>query len=440
MGSVLSRRSKGLAPTQGLAERIALAALYLGAFSVALSASGESLAFTLIIVASLIDFKPLVTANFRETTFWIVLALVIYTVLSQLVPHGISPGPWQNTTMHLIKASLIFITGYWFWKHINHIGHFLLCYAAGFLTRSFIDFPWHHLPQVLSAHWTVDLGFDHIQCGEVAGIAAIVLVFAVPSALTGRRVWPVFATTLSWTAALWSLYVMILSRSRSAWVATAVAFAFFGGSYMFSALRENTKSRRSIVALIAIPVIITPLFYFYSSNIKQRIDPVVATLNHYQSRGLTGVRKDSSTGMRVYLYHYGLETWLRRPIFGWSPSTSFTLITQGHINRNVSVGNQSNSFLDTPIQLLVELGLVGAFFCAAVLLLLIKALVQAPKIGTIDKRWAHILLAILLYKFVFNLFDVTYMYMLDTSLILVFGGLAYAVCLENRAVSQSPLR
>ncbi len=47
------------------------------------------------------------------------------------------------------------------------------------------------------------------------------------------------------------------------------------------------------------------------------------------------------------------------------------------------------------------------------------------------------LLGILLYKLVFNLFDVTYVYMLDTALILVFGGMAFGVCLANRDLPDS---
>lgn len=415
-----------------------LFSLYLGALSLSLSAAGLTIAFFLIVIASLFNFSRIFSTIRGNAIFWLLLALIIYTTASQFIPRGVPPGSWHDATEHIIKASLLFLTGYWFYRHAKKISQFLTVYTVGFIIRSLIDFPWSRFQAAASGHYLVNLGFDHIECGELAGLAALIFIFVTANQPWWRKTrWSTVWMGMSWLAAIWSFFILILSRSRSAWVATVVTTIFILASYTIHTIRKKAISKRTILVSLVLGVSLSSVTLLYALNIRNRIAPVATSLHHFQHEGLAGVNKNSSSGMRINLYVYGLEKWKEKPFFGWGNSTSETLINRGGINQNVSPGNRSNSFLDTPIQLLVELGLVGVALFAAVIVVMTRGLVRAASRGTVERRVAYMLLGILLYKLVFNLFDVTYVYMLDTALILVFGGMAFGVCLANRDLPDS---
>lgn len=416
----------------GIFAHLLTGALYLGCFATPLSAAGTSISISLIALASVANIKTIYRVNSKEPTFWLLIALISYILISQLFPRSPSPGPWNDSTIHIIRSSFIFLTGYWFWTRKRHLRFFLLAYSLGFLVRSVTRFPWNRALHALSGSTPLTLGLDHIQCGEIAGIAGIILLLDFSTWKHERNSTMSLALSIiSALSGVWCFYILIISDSRSAWVATIsslIGIAATIGPKSFS-LKKTGKTHIAIIS-IAFSIVGIAIYSNYP-NIASRVNPVEKTLIRYYRGGVNEVKPGSSPGMRVHLFSLGAKKWLEKPIFGWGPSSSENVIFGSSIYKNVRKKARSNSFLNTPIQILVEFGIVGFLIFAAIITMLARGAIRLVTRSSNHKSASVIVLTILAYRVIFSLFDVTYMYMIDNALVLLFGGIAYALCLES---------
>jgi len=407
-----------------------MAGLYLGAFSIPVSNSGCTIAVGLLLLSSLLAMGDVVRETLREPLFWLIGGVVCYVLVYQIWPQSFGPGPW-STTWDFLKATFFWLTGYWFWVHRRHMARFMVTYALGFLVQSVLAFPWHHALPALSGRYMVTLGFDHIVCGELAGLAAFVFLLTIPAATLGHahRLAP-WAGLGSLVAGLWSVYLLILTASRSAWVATAVAALLLAAVYMRDLWGALTRSRRLRHAVVAVVIGAGLIGAATAPMLKGRVTPIVQALSLYRQHGESGLH-DTSAGMRLRLLLFGAEAWAQRPVFGWGPSTAYSLIERQGLNEQVSAGNRSTSLLNTPLQVLVELGLVGAGLCLIIVFLLVRGVLACRRMPEFSGEVVLTVLAFLVYELVFSLFDVTF-FLRGIALILFGAGMAYALAHASR--------
>lgn len=421
--------------TRRWAHHLGLAGLYLGALSIPISNAGCSIAIGLVLLSSLLSIPDLMRETFKDPVFWMVGVFVVYVVLHQLVPQKVGPGPWTDT-LDFLKATFFWLTGYWFWRHRRHLFGFMTAYAVAFIVQSLAAFPWHNAVAALSGRYMVTLGFDHIVCGELAGLAAFILLFTVPVKMrrhNARLALPI--TLVSLLAGLWAAYILVLTASRSAWVATLLSALLIAATYartLARSLRHSAKLRHLLIAtLIGIGLIGAAT----APMLESRVEPIVHALTSYHARGEAGLQGNSA-GIRLRLQLFGVRAWSEKPLFGWGPSSSYRLIQREGINSHATPGNKSTSLLNTPLKIVVELGAVGGILCLSVLILLIRGLLACWAKPGFPEEIVLTAFTILVFELVFSLFDVTF-FLRGIALILFGAGMAYALSHAGRSGGES---
>lgn len=412
---------------------LSLIGLYLISFSLAPSAAGRSVGIVLLLIGCIIDYRRFLRRISGQPVVWITLAFIAYVISNQLLPRSMPAGPWSDTTDHLIKASLFFISGYWLFVHKNHIKYLLSAFAAGFIVQSLVHFPWHSIVFDLHTHHRLTLGFDSISLGEVAGLAALILLFYIPSFASIRRKefhYAVLATC--YATGLWATLMLILSGTRSAWLAFALSSAFSA----YRTIKRHPAILKSSLFSIFIGVVILSsavIGYTGRNIIYHRISPVISTLTQLPEQGVHHLHHDS-TGVRIQLMYFATRYWLKRPIIGWGPSTAHRLVDKSGLNSNLpKTSVPSSTFISTPFQILAEQGFIGAGLYLAVAIFLILGLLRSRKQRTLDEKVCDAILAMVIYESIFSFFLVVYLLMLGYFVMLFIGGLAFAACLTNES-------
>ncbi|MFA5130113.1 MAG: O-antigen ligase family protein [Patescibacteria group bacterium] len=206
----------------------------------------------------------------------------------------------------------------------------------------------HGLYRVLRAY----AGFPHPNIfGGWLAIALVLIPMLIPAARYRYRPF------LAILAALFS-FVLVLTFSRSAWLATAIGFAVAAIAAFFS---SSTSDRKTAVILFSIAAIGSGLLGVYT-----QWDHVNTRLQNTETLELL------SEFTRSQALREGIDAWKKRPLFGWG---------EGATNLGIAEVRKTTPFLIplapepphvAPLAALVDIGVVGilgAVLLAAFLLL-----------------------------------------------------------------------
>lgn len=410
---------------------LALVGLYLASFALPLSAAGRSIGFALLVLATLLDYQRSARTLSKEPAFWLTAAFITYLIVNQLIPRTPPAGPWHEATLHLVKASLFFIVGYWMFHHKRHLMILVALLAAGFLVQSFLNFPWHSFFYLINKGRRLTVGYDSISLGEISGLSALLMIFYIPNYInnSGRKLRSLLKAACYFFGT-WCLLVLIASGTRSAWLGFIFAAALSLPS-LLKAYGSRVKRSTALVIFLIVAGCALGLGYTGKSMLSRRIRPVLSTLNEVPSHGTRDLTQDS-TGVRLQLMHFAVRAWLEKPLVGWGPSTSHRVFSREGVNSSLGENTVSQgSFVSTPFQILAEQGIIGSGLFFAVYILLIAGVLRARRLRSLPTKICNTVLAMMLFESIFCFFLVVYQLMLGYSLMLFIGGLAFAACLSN---------
>lgn len=179
-----------------------------------------------------------------------------------------------------------------------------------------------------------------------------------------------------WIAAIWIfVFITLSSDSRSGWIAMSIVFPFSIGVLIYYYFNKSQKFlNTSIIFLICIFVAIFIAGWHQSDRIIHEFTKESETLTKLAHLNFNNLPQHS-VGKRISLWKTGNELFAKRPIFGWGPGTIRHLI---HVNANPTT-KHLNDLHSVPLQLLVQIGIVGTLLFMALIILAMIEIIRAGK-------------------------------------------------------------
>lgn len=387
----------------------------------------------------------------REPVVWlfvaIILYLIAYTVWAIFEFPETAKAQWKALVNWI--HWLLFIPVSWqIFVQAKYLNYIFLTLAAGVLVRILIHFNWSDVENILQWERT---GFGLIETvfAPIAGTTALGFLLLAPrlvAATANSSKWFGFVKTgfvlISLAILLESL---ILSQTRSAWLAAAIVypvalFARYKGSHV-SHISLSLKK----IGLLALTVLLVAIFIQQNSTtISRRINseqlksdqPLIQKEFEGQKILMT-----TSVGYRKILWEIGLKRWSERPFWGWGPGSTEMLLKQEQnpllsqpsvtLKKGITLALSLPHLHNLYLEFLVRFGLFGALLFISVPIMMLKSVGKAQSEGRIPWDYACFLFAgwsfiAIMYFFDFQIFKYAW-----RNFCLIWSALTFAVQLGN---------
>jgi len=372
----------------------------------------------------------------REPVAYIFLALAIYIALyAGWAAHEFPETAQEQWTawanwMHW----LFFIPVAWsVFKDAKNINRLLLILAAGVMLRILAHTDWGDLRNLFTWKRT-GFGYSEIVVALVFGVITLGLLLLAPR-MTQAPTRPALRWALfgSW---LFSLAVfleaMVLSQTRSAWLAAVMVFPVALLARYRDWLRDYALKSLRGMAMLALAALVAGLFIVKNSGpilSRMHAEPeAVASL----AKGEDKIPQTISIGVRFGLWRIGLRQWAERPFLGWGPGTTKFLLGQATTDPQLaSHAHLHNLYLE----ILVRFGVLGGLLFASLILLLLHGVRQAYLNGLIPWDYACFLFAGWAFTAVFTVFDFQIFKYVWRNYCVIWAALSYAAQLETLRLS-----
>jgi O-antigen ligase len=232
--------------------------------------------------------------------------------------------------------------------------------------------------------------FHPVYFGDFATLLAFLTLIMLP--LWPRRAVLVF----SLAGFVLGMVASVLSGTRGAWLAVPVLLAVLLAQYWRRGISHRV--RVVLVLLLVTPVL---LYFIPQTDIANRIDDAVKEIMQYDS----GVKTETSLGMRLEMWRAALDIATRSPLTGAGTGSYQreirALVADGDYDASIlSFGNPHNEYLNV----LATRGLVGLIGLLALLLWPLGSFMRQRKhADPVIRALAHAGIAVIAAFSVFSL-------------------------------------
>jgi len=152
-------------------------------------------------------------------------------------------------------------------------------------------------------------------------------------------------------------------------------------------------------------VLLLGLVVFNAPPFVDRLSQEQAALSA-ELAGEADAGAQSSLSLRWGAQRFGFEAWIERPLLGWGPGSSDTLLAASANPVSQGDGGGVLAHLhNTYLELLVQLGLLGLVLWCGIFICLFMSLVTAWRRGRLTPDTARFLILAMVYLSIWNLFD-----------------------------------
>lgn len=382
--------------------------LLLWAYSCAYFGPGRNIGLGLMALAAALQAQLWWPRLRSDPYLWVALAFVAYAAIGAVWAAAALPGSTRHQhgdVRELFNLCILTLpVAWWLRGDPARARQVLLLAFAGLLVGISARLDWNEFGRYVTGAQRLQPGISPNGLGLYAATALLgFVVFSVSRVLgqatVNRRERLVLAGGLALAGV--SVVLLMLSQSRSAWVAAAVVLPPTLLIALLYALRARPRpAARALLALIAIAVVGLGVVsgYAYRDTIQQRFHVVVEQVD--ASRGAGGHVTDEATYARLQLWELARDKWLERPVFGWGPGSARHLIRQAPDPRV----NVYKHFHNLYLHVLVTLGLAGAALATAAAALLACAAWRSLRSRRMPPEFGIFLLGYLLLFLVASLF------------------------------------
>jgi len=428
-----------------LLDRVGVTSSLVFALAAGVSIAAASLALGLLITAYLLS--PLARrALASDPTARIALLFIVYVVVRAAwagveIPET-RTQQFADTVRWLYPLSFLALA--WWVATAREKASLALALAlAGLLGGMLINVDWGSLGDI-QVQARTGFKLKIIFFGLAAGTAALGLLVFAPRILKGGRGWPGWLGVPLWLTALGlTLYGLMATRSRGAWLAAAVVIPPALLVRYRGPGRTELGGRRTVLAGAAALVILAAVLVPPAvSTVTQRLLQEKAAGEAVLAGELDEI-PESSIAFRLHVQRFGLETWLARPLFGWGPgSTEYLIAHSGDPSLLHPVEGGGREWMDhfhnTYLEALVRLGLVGTLLILALLWRVFRAVHGAYRSGGMPRDhavfaagWAGLLAIWSLFDFRLLHYDVRYYW-------IILAGVAYSFTVGRSGPTRAP--
>ena len=346
-----------------VSDRVGLFGLGAFAFFGPVGVTGIHGALALMVLAALAQWGDFWRFWSREPLAWLSLTAVAYVGARLLWPLFSPDGAVDSRELRDIFSDYVALSGmltmivvWWLARPGSSSGWVLALAALGFVLNV-IRYSSPEAVRDYMAGARAVFGQSLNGPGLFAATVLIGLVVLALPRLLNRPWTSASRTLLSYTVLAFvfcvALAALVWNQSRSAWVATVLGFAAVGAYRIYHGLKGRRSGRAGVVlALVLVGAAAAAWFSVGRDLVTQRTagdqEAIAAVL-----AGDWDQIPDTSLGFRVQLWRAGFSLLSQRPLLGWGPGSSDELIDALNLKQRFP------HFHDVPLQLLVELGVVG---------------------------------------------------------------------------------
>ncbi len=383
-------------------ESLGTGSLYLFAFSALLSPTISQVALFLCLVLAVFRWKEFGKdlKGWAPTPFMAIF--LVYLILMGWRGAYLFPSTSKLQWEYVIRwSALFFIFPCAFWiKGMEARGfRVLLTGLLGLLCAMVIKTEWHLLPGWLAGN-RYCFGFQCLTASLFSSIfllAAIMFWGRVMDTLKALRakygsLFPVLCLLLLVSSAIFMVQVLISTQSRAVWslfAITLVALAL-GKGIVFLHNKPLVSGTGLLVWCMVLTMLAAMLFH-EKATIADRLLQEKNDVQKVLRLEWGSLPYETSIGIRVHVWIFGLRHWLRSPWLGWGPGTEILSTpfyekdaTFASLEEKEGLRSFATHLHSDMIEGLVRLGLIGTGLLLGIFFAIIYRLITAWKYGLIQ--------------------------------------------------------
>ncbi len=368
--------SQDLPAPPGPLQGVATAGLALFAFSALFSVTLADIGLALVVLAFVAEGRRL-RGLWTEPAVRVALLFAAYVAVQSLFWYLNAPTPGYAATVartgaDWIKLLLFIPFGYWAARRPHHIPGLLLLFALGLAFGFVRKLDWGALDAGFFTRQFTDY-LQPLALGLFAGVSALGLLVCRAALLAPVRrggwrwlILPAYAALL-----LLMLELLMLSFSRSSWLAFAACLVLWGLLTLVQALRgrDPTQLRRGLGTLALVAALLGSAVLMNLDSLRARLGAEGNTLGQIAAGQLAQDNR-SSIALRLHAWQFGTALWLERPWTGWGAGSSGYWIQDSGLTQLRDSDRWLADLHNTYLELAFQLGAVGlALFLALVWLI-----------------------------------------------------------------------
>lgn len=287
----------------------------------------------------------------------------------------------------------------------------------------------------------VDFGIHNAQhTGIVFATCALALSFFSPrffSWIKNKSPLVALGSALFWlTMLLFTLWGVFVSQTRAVWLGLSVTLLLLPGILLFAySLRGKPRLSSQKLLLGGVAGILLLGLLTAAFNIPDRVsERLLAEKVTLEGLRLAASHEDqrlTSIGVRVASWSAAADWIMERPFMGWGGRASRPLIRQSDLFSD-TFKKQFNHLHNSYLQVLVEIGLIGAAFIVVLITLVGRACIKSYQHQTMPLDVFLFSWAFFIFWLVVNIFESYIIYPSGTYLIAIITGFLYSFCIGQK--------
>lgn len=242
---------------------------------------------------------------------------------------------------------------------------------------------------------------------------------------------------LLWLAMLsFSLWGVFVSQTRAVWLGLSFTLLLFPGILLFAySLRGKLRlSPRKFLSSGIAGIFLLGLLAAglnIPGLVSERLSAEKVT---WESLRLAASHEDqelTSTGVRVASWSAAADWIMEKPFMGWGGRASRPLIRQSDLFSDAFKKNY-NHLHNSYLQVLLEIGLIGAAFIAGLMILIGRACIKSYQHHSMPLDVFLFSWVFFIFWLVVNIFESYVIYSSGTYLIAIITGFFYSFCIEQK--------
>ena len=395
-------------------ETVGLFGLYLFSYTAVLGIAGANIGLLLMLIAMLPQLPDVWQVYRSSRVVRLILLGLFYVVASGMIAGFRLPETWDHQwdqVVHWGDLGLVLLVAWWLKGEPKRLYISFALFALGALTRVFLYFPWEDFSSVIGGGYRPwGFGLWHIS------FSSYLVVVLLGLALFSRRLlasishrWGRFLAIAGLIlVSVISIEVIMVGKARGTWLAALLVVPVVLVFYCLTLWRSSASfSVHRAAGFAGIGLVLASIVVFSQlDGVANRLAQERETYRALLEEEVANV-PTSSIGIRIHLWHHGIDKWLERPLFGWGTGSEKYLMEQKWMS---GVFGQSHyippHFHNIYLEILVRFGLVGFFILASIVWFVYREVWKGYREGRIPADWFYFLVGTLLFSMIWSCFDI----------------------------------
>lgn len=317
--------------------------------------------------------------------------------------------------------------------------HLLALSYAGLSTYLIATFDYSEWVRALSGA-RVDFGIQNAQhTGLLFATLLLIAVFFTPRFIFWSKKKKTILTWIAntaWSAMLlFTLWGVAVSQTRAIWLGLTVALLAllpFAAAFTSAVKVKSIFTLRKISLAITISAILAGTLF--STNLPYYIGERISAENvNWDKLYLVATHQDREiTSIKVRIASWSAAaTWFaEKPFLGWGGRGSRPLIQQSDLFSD-EFKERFDHLHNSYLQVLIEIGIIGAAFILALITLVARATIRAYRNGTIPLDVFLFSWTTFFFWTIANTFESYIIYDSGKYLFAIIGGTVYSFCIPD---------